>query len=50
MITRPEEGGILRASVRPLWKALFLAAILLLFLEGIIASAYSSGSPGRKAA
>jgi hypothetical protein len=50
LVSRPEEGGVLRATVRPLWKWLFLAAILLLFLEGIIASAYSSGSPGRKAA
>jgi hypothetical protein len=43
LVAAPEAAGTARAAVRPLWKAFFLAAILLLFLEGLVASAFSLG-------
>jgi hypothetical protein len=46
-VAPPEAGEGVRAAVRPLWKVFFLAAILLLFLEGLIASAFSPGSVSR---
>lgn len=47
LVAPPEAAGTARAAVRPLWKAFFLAAILLLFLEGLVASAYSLGLSSR---
>jgi hypothetical protein len=46
-VASPEMEEGVRAAVRPLWKAFFLAAILLLFLEGLVASAFSPGSVSR---
>lgn len=50
-VVSPDGGGAVRAAVRPLWKWFFLAAILLLFAEGLIVAAYSpgTGSRGRQA-
>lgn len=47
VVAPADAEDVVRSAVQPLWKAFFLAAILLLFLEGLIASAYSLG---RKAA
>jgi hypothetical protein len=49
-VATSEAGGHARAAIRPLWRAFFLAAILLLFLEGLIATAYSPDPRGRQAA
>ncbi|HLP42797.1 MAG TPA: hypothetical protein VK465_14905, partial [Fibrobacteria bacterium] len=49
-VAAPEAGGHARTAIRPLWRAFFLAAILLLFLEGLIATAFSPDSRGRQAA
>lgn len=37
----PDEPAAVHASVRKLWPALLLAALLLLFLEGLISSTFS---------
>lgn len=37
----PEEPAAVQASVRKLWPALLLAALLLLFLEGLVSSTFS---------
>lgn len=50
LVASPGDGDPARASVRPLWRAFLLAAVLLLFLEGLIAAAYAMGKPdGRRA-
>jgi hypothetical protein len=38
-VTFPESAADVRAAVRPLWKFFFLAAILLLFFEGLVSAA-----------
>lgn len=50
LVALPGEGDPVRAAVRPLWRAFFLAAILLLFLEGLIASAFAMGNSDRRKA